>query len=47
MFTDVVDALPQVEVEGARDLQDVQGVQAEVTADVAEGNGVPRRSTRL
>ena len=30
----VLDALPQVEVEGARDLQ---GVQAEVTADVAEG----------
>ena len=36
-----------VEVEGARDLQEVQGVQADVTADVAEGNGAPRRSNRL
>ena len=26
---------------------EVQGVQAEVTADVAEGNGAPRRSNRL
>ena len=30
-----LDVLPQVEVEGARELQEVQGVQAEVTADVA------------
>ena len=36
VFTDFLDALPQVEVEGARDLQEVQGVQAEVTADVDE-----------
>ena len=40
-------SLPQVEVEGARDLQEVQGVQAEVTADAAEGDGAPRRSNRL
>ena len=39
VFTDFLDAFPQVEVEGTRDLQEVQGVQAEVTADVAEGNG--------
>ena len=44
MFTDFLDALPQIEVEGDRGLQDVQGVQAEVTA---EGNGAPRRSNRL
>ena len=44
VFTNFLDALPQVEVEGARDLQ---GVQAEVSADVAEGNGAPRRSNRL
>ena len=47
VFTDFLDALPQVEVEGSRDLQEVQGIQAEVTADVAEGNGAPRRSNRL
>ena len=43
VFADFLDALPQVEVEGARDLQEVQGVQAEV----AVGNGAPRRSNRL
>ena len=47
VFADFLDALPQVEVEGARDSQEVQGVQAEVTADVAEGNGAPRLSNRL
>ena len=43
----LTDFLDQVEVEGARDLQEVQGVQEEVTADVAEGDGAPRRSNRL
>ena len=36
-----------LEVQGARDLQGVQGVQAEVTADVAVGGRAPRRSNRL
>ena len=44
MFTDFLDALPQVEVDGT---QEVQGVQAEVTADVVEEDGPPRRSNRL
>ena len=47
VFTSFLDALPQVEVEGARDLQEVQGVQGGVTADVAKGAGAPRRSNRL
>ena len=47
VLADFLDALPQVEVEGARDLQELQGVQAEVTADVAERGGAPRRSNRL
>ena len=47
VFTGFPDALPQVEVvEGARDLASAR-CPGGSTADVAEGDGAPRRSNRL